>query len=83
LRSHLSEIAKEIKDGADIRGYYHWSLLDNFEWVKGFAPRFGLFEVDYGNFSRKKRKSAELYARIITEHVKKGLPPNIDILKKV
>ena len=42
LVSHLLEVARAIDDGIDIRGYYYWSLIDNFEWVKGFAPRFGL-----------------------------------------
>jgi beta-glucosidase/6-phospho-beta-glucosidase/beta-galactosidase len=65
LVSHLKQIATEIGRGADIRGYYHWSLLDNFEWVKGFAPRFGLYEVDYKTLERHPRPSAALYRRII------------------
>ena len=68
LVSHLKEIASAVAAGSDVRGYFHWSLLDNFEWVKGFAPRFGLLEVDYRTFERKPRLSAELYRRIIAEH---------------
>jgi beta-glucosidase len=44
----LEQIARARADGADVRGYYHWSLTDNFEWAEGFAPRFGLYHVDYG-----------------------------------
>jgi beta-glucosidase len=68
LVSHLREVAQAIAQGADIRGYYHWSLLDNFEWIKGFPPRFGLLAVDYETFERKPRASAALYRRIIEAH---------------
>lgn len=61
---HLWEIRQAIADGADVRGYFHWSLLDNFEWDKGFWPRFGLVEVDYKTMERKIRKSAWKYAKI-------------------
>ena len=51
--------------GADIRGYVHWSLFDNFEWAEGFTARFGLVGVDYENgFKRMPRPSAALYADI-------------------
>ena len=56
------------QSGVDVRGYYHWSLLDNFEWVKGFEPRFGLFKVDYTNFERTATRSARLYQEIIAQH---------------
>ena len=68
LKTHLLEIARAISDGIDIRGYYHWSLLDNFEWVKGFGPRFGLFHVDYDTFARSPRPAAEVYQKIIAAH---------------
>lgn len=61
---HLWEIHKAIEEGADVRGYFYWSLLDNFEWDKGFWPRFGLIEVDYKTMERKIRPSAWKYARI-------------------
>jgi beta-glucosidase len=54
-----------IKDGVDVRGYIHWSLLDNFEWAEGFWPRFGLVEIDYKTLARKVRPSAQWYARLI------------------
>jgi beta-glucosidase len=72
LRSHLQAVARAIRDGADIRGYYHWSLLDNFEWIKGFGPRFGLFRVDYATFERTPTRSAELYREIIRMHRARG-----------
>lgn len=70
---HLQQIAKEIESGADIRGYFHWSLLDNFEWIKGFKPRFGLIEIDYENYNRKLKPSAYLYQKIIESH-QQGIP---------
>jgi beta-glucosidase len=45
----LEQITKARDEGVDVRGYYHWSLTDNFEWAEGFVPRFGLYRVDYAN----------------------------------
>lgn len=47
LRAHLAALAAALRDGADVRGYFHWSLLDNFEWAEGYEPRFGLYRVDF------------------------------------
>ncbi len=69
LLDHVAEVAKAIAGGAKVLGYYHWSLLDNFEWIKGFGPRFGLYEVDYTTMERKPRPSAHLYKTIIKLHV--------------
>lgn len=65
LKAHLKEVVKENKNGADVRGYYHWSLIDNFEWIKGFWPRFGLIEIDYETMERRVRKSARVYGEMI------------------
>lgn len=62
---HLYWISKAIQEGVDVRGYFYWSLLDNFEWDKGFWPRFGLVEVDYKTMRRKIRNSAWEYKKII------------------
>jgi beta-glucosidase len=64
LVDHLTELGRAIADGVDVRGYFHWSLTDNFEWAEGYAPRFGLFEVDYATQERRPRASARLYAGI-------------------
>ena len=53
--------------GVDLVGYLHWSLLDNFEWDKGFWPRFGLFEVNYATFARKPRSSAVWFAKFLKQ----------------
>lgn len=61
---HLAWLHQAISDGADVRGYLHWSLLDNYEWTHGFRPRFGLAEVDYETFERRLRRSGRLFGRI-------------------
>ena len=65
---HLAWLARAIGEGADVRGYLHWSLIDNFEWAYGFTPRFGLAKVDYATFVRTPRPSAAIYARIAREN---------------
>lgn len=64
IASHLSEIARAVADGVDIRRYYHWSLMDNFEWVEGLTPRFGLVEIDYETQARQVRESGRFYAEV-------------------
>ena len=64
IKNHLKYIHQAIKEGADIKGYFQWSLIDNFEWKEGFDKKFGLYEVDYKTFKRKPRKSAKIYAEI-------------------
>ena len=68
IKEHLSWIYKAIQEGVDVRGYFHWSLLDNFEWDLGINPRFGLVEVDYDTQERKPRESAFYYAKICKEN---------------
>ena len=64
IKEHLKWMHKAIGEGVDVRGYFYWSLLDNFEWDKGFWPRFGLVEIDYKTMARKIRNSALEYADI-------------------
>jgi len=75
LKDHLRVMVAAQQEGVDIRGYYYWSLLDNFEWIKGFGPRFGLFQVDYQNFERTKTQSAEWYQKLIEAHRSQGGDP--------
>ena len=71
---HLREVLTALGKGVDVRGYVHWSLLDNFEWADGFSPRFGLVAVDYVTQKRTIRKSAEVFADIIRTRT---LPKNL------
>ena len=59
---------RAIKDGIDVRGYYVWSLLDNFEWSGGFYKRFGLLYTDYETRKRIPKKSAGWYAKVIADN---------------
>jgi beta-glucosidase len=68
IRSHLTVLWTEIQKGVPVEGYYHWSLMDNFEWINGFTPRFGLYEMDYKTFDRIPRASATLYHDIIRDN---------------
>ena len=66
MREVLWNVYRAIRGGVDVRGYFYWSLLDNFEWDKGFWPRFGLVEIDYeSDLKRTVRGSAKEYAKII------------------
>ena len=67
LVEHLAATATAIAQGIDIRGYFHWSILDNFEWSYGSVPRFGLFRIDYtqAGLPRTKTGSALLYQSIV------------------
>ena len=59
---------RAIVDGANVRGYYLWSLLDNFEWAYGYYKRFGIVHVDYATQERTLKDSAHWYADVITEN---------------
>lgn len=62
---HLKAVAHAMNEGTTVIGYLYWSLLDNYEWAEGFAPRFGLIEVDYATQSRSIRPSARKFEEII------------------
>ena len=70
LKRHLWMIAKLIQEGIDIKSYYHWSLMDNFEWAEGYTMRFGLYHVDYETQTRTLRASGKAYQSIIKQHQK-------------
>lgn len=65
LRTYISALRDAVAAGADVRGYFVWSLLDNFEWGAGYANRFGLVYVDYPSQRRIPKESAHWYARLI------------------
>ncbi len=65
IKDHIKYVHRAASEGADVRGYFYWSLLDNFEWNEGFWPRFGLVEIDYKTMERKIRPSALEYKKII------------------
>jgi beta-glucosidase len=57
-----------IDAGADVRGYFAWSLMDNFEWAFGYSKRFGLVHVDYRSQKRTVKDSGRAYAEVISAH---------------
>ncbi|MCV0403964.1 MAG: beta-glucosidase [Chloroflexi bacterium] len=65
LESHLVAVHEAIAAGVDVRGYFAWSLLDNFEWAEGYAKRFGIVHVDYPTQRRTPKASARRYAEIV------------------
>ena len=68
LSTHLRAVRDAIEQGADVRGYCAWSLLDNLEWAHGFAKRFGLVHVDFQTQQRTPKTSALFYASVIASH---------------
>ncbi|MEV5975462.1 family 1 glycosylhydrolase [Streptomyces sp. NPDC052114] len=64
LHGHLAAVHEAIAEGADVRGYYLWSLLDNFEWAYGYSKRFGAVHVDYATQARTPKSSAHWYAKV-------------------
>jgi beta-glucosidase len=61
----LASLARAIADGADVRAYYLWSLLDNFEWAYGTSKRFGIVWTDFATQARLPKASARFYAEVI------------------
>jgi len=70
LRQNLAALHRSIQDGADVRGFFYWSLLDNFEWQFGYTKKFGLLSVDFKDpaLTRSLKPLAEVYARICREN---------------
>ena len=65
LESYIKGMEKAVDEGADVRGYFEWTFLDNFEWAEGYDPRFGLIFVDYKTGRRIVKDSAWAYKKII------------------
>ena len=68
LKNHFIQTRLAMQDGVDVRGYFVWSLLDNFEWGHGYTKRFGIIRVDYQTLQRTIKDSGEWYARVISRH---------------
>ena len=64
LRSYLTQLQRATSEGVPVRGYFHWSLMDNFEWADGFGTRFGLLHVDYATQQRTPKLSASFYREV-------------------
>jgi beta-glucosidase len=64
LRSYLTQLQRATSEGVPVRGYFHWSLMDNFEWADGFGTRFGLLYVDYATQQRTPKLSASFYREV-------------------
>jgi beta-glucosidase len=68
LHRCLNELEKATEDGVDVRGYFQWSLMDNFEWSEGYMPRFGMIYVDYATQNRIAKDSGYWYKEWIIKH---------------
>ena len=77
LHGHLDAAALAIEDGANLAGYFHWSLMDNFELAWGYQRRFGLYFVDFATQRRMPKRSATFYSEITRSGV---LPPRDSVL---
>jgi beta-glucosidase len=68
LLRHLTAVTDAVAKGADVHGYFAWSLLDNYEWARGYAQRFGLVHVDYATQRRTVKDSGRVYADLLRRH---------------
>lgn len=64
IRAHLKEVLTSREQGVPVKGYFVWSLMDNFEWDKGYQKRFGLLHVDYDNMTRTLKRSGDWYSQV-------------------
>jgi beta-glucosidase len=68
LQDHLAQVHRAIADGIPVEGYFHWSMMDNFEWALGYSQRFGLVYVDYKTLKRVVKDSGRWFANVIREN---------------
>ena len=68
LRNYLTQLQRATSEGVPVRGYFLWSLLDNFEWADGYATRFGLIHVDYKTQKRTPKLSASFFREVIARN---------------
>ncbi|RDX58671.1 Beta-glucosidase 46, partial [Mucuna pruriens] len=82
MSGHLDNLMAAIREGADVRGYFAWSLLDNFEWKFGLSVKFGLHHVDFATLKRTPKLSASWYKHFIEEHITESIVPKHDREKR-
>lgn len=68
LRVHLTQLHRAIESGVNVKGYFCWSLMDNFEWAFGYSMRFGIVHVDYETQKRTLKESGKWYSRVVKEN---------------
>ncbi|MGC9221801.1 MAG: GH1 family beta-glucosidase [Solirubrobacteraceae bacterium] len=68
IHGHLDATLQAINAGVNVAGYFHWSLMDNFEWAEGYRRRFGLFYVEFGSGRRIAKRSAEFYRQVVADN---------------
>jgi beta-glucosidase len=68
LRNYLAQLQRATSEGVPVRGYFLWSLMDNFEWVYGLNKRFGLYHVDFETQRRTPKLSASFYRNVVTRN---------------
>jgi beta-glucosidase len=70
IKGHVDALERCLRNGIDMRGYFYWSLIDNYEWLRGFDARFGLYRVDFDTFERKRTSAATYYSYLIKKKMK-------------
>ena len=65
MKKHIDVVEKCLRDGIDVRGYFYWTLIDNYEWLQGLDARFGLYRVDFETLERTPTFAATYYAYLI------------------
>ena len=77
LQTHLSAAYEALRDGCDLRGYFVWSLLDDWEWIEGYDRRYGLVHVDFDTAQRTPKASFDWYATVVRTGTVRGQNPNV------
>jgi beta-glucosidase len=72
IKRHLEQVHRAIEVSVPVKGYFVWSLMDNFEWAFGYSKRFGLIYVDYGTQQRIPKSSAKWYGQVIRANAVEG-----------
>lgn len=75
IEAHIAAVLDAVDGGANVKGYFVWSLLDNFEWAWGYDKRFGIVHVDYGTLERTVKLSGQRYAEMIAQRALLAVPP--------